>query len=89
MQENEEKEEINMDIDLSYLDEPNDSVKTVVDKLVYMVDVTDPKRPYYSILYHPINSPNEYEGFGSYNQFYVKEWKEKYFIVKKKGDTKC
>lgn len=77
-----------MDIDLSYLTEPNESDKTVVDKLVYMVDVTDSRSPYYSILYHPIGSPNEYEGFGSYNQFHVKEWKEKYFIVKKKGDTK-
>ena len=51
-----------MDIDLSYLAEPNPNDKTVVDKLVYMVDVTDPQRPYYSILYHPINSQNEYEG---------------------------
>lgn len=75
-----------MDIDLRYLAEPNDSEKIVVDKLVYMVDVTNPQRPYYSILYHPINSPDEYEGFGSYNQLHVKEYKEIYFIVKKKGD---
>lgn len=54
------KGEINIDIDLSYLAEPNDSGKTVVDKLVYMVDVTDSQRPYYSILCHPINSPDEY-----------------------------
>ena len=43
----------------------------------------NPKRPYYSILYHPINSEEEeIMGFESYNQNFVKQWKDEYFIVK-------
>lgn len=62
--------------------------KIVVDKLVFMVNVTDSQRPYYSIYIIRLTAQNEYEGFGSYNQFHVKEWKEKIFYCKKKGDIK-
>ena len=71
-----------MDIDLSYLTETTKKDKIIVDKIAFVVNVTNPKRPYYSILYHPINSEGEIMGFGSYNQNFVKQWKDEYFIVK-------
>lgn len=75
-----------MDIDLSYLAETSKKDKIIVDNLSYVVNVTNPKRPYYSILYHPINSEEEIMGFGSYNQNLVKQWKDEYFIVKTTGE---
>ena len=75
-----------MNIDLSNLVETSKEDKIIVDKLAFVVDVTNPKRPYYSILYHPINSEEENMGFGSYNQNFVKQWKDEYFIVKTTGD---
>lgn len=60
--------------------------KNVVDYLAIKVDVTYQDRPYYTIIYHPINSENTYEGYGSSNPFIVKQDLEEYFIVQKKGD---
>lgn len=73
---------------LSMFGSSNKSNKNVVDYLAIKVDVTDPDAPYYTIIYHPINSENTYEGYGSRNPFIVNEWLEEYFIVQKKGDTK-
>lgn len=75
-----------MYIDLSYFAETTKKDKIIVDKLSFVVNVTNPKRPYYSILYHPINSEEEIMGFGSYNQNFVKQWKDEYFIVKATGE---
>ena len=62
--------------------------KHVVDYLAIKVDVTDQDTPYYTIIYHPINSEKTYEGYVSSNPFIVNGWLEEYFIVQKKGDTK-
>lgn len=40
------------------------SSKNVVDYLAIKVDVTNKDRPYYTIIYHLINSENTYEGYG-------------------------
>ena len=60
--------------------------KHVVDYLAIKVDVTDKDTPYYTIIYHPINSEKTYEGYGSSNPFIVNAWLEEYFIVQKKGN---
>lgn len=56
--------------------------KTVVDFLAIKVNIID-QRPYYTIIYHPINSENSYEGYGSYSIYAVNEWLGEYFILKK------
>lgn len=62
-------------------DENNDKYKILVDCLLIKLNIID-NRPYYTILYHPINSENTYEGYGSYSLSIVKEWLKKYFILK-------
>lgn len=74
-----------MDIDLSVFENINKSNKTLVDFLAIKVNIID-QRPYYTIIYHPINSENSYEGHGSYKLYIVNEWIEEYFIIKKFGD---
>lgn len=64
-------------------DENNDRYKILVDSLLIKVNIID-HRPYYTILYHPINSEKSYEGYGSYNLFIVKEWLKKYFNFKER-----
>lgn len=43
-------------------DENNDRHKILVDCLLIKLSIID-RRPYYTILYHPINSENSYEGY--------------------------
>lgn len=62
-------------------DENNDRNKILVDSLLIKLNIID-NRPYYTILYHPINNENTYEGYGSYSLSIVKEWLKKYFILK-------
>ena len=71
-----------MDIDLRFFGEKSKGDKIVVSHLAFKVDVTNPTRPYYSIIWRPVNSDETHEGYGSLNPFLVKEWKEKYFLVK-------
>ena len=73
---------------LSMFGSSDKSNKNVVDYLAIKVDVTNQDSPYYTIIYHPINSENTYEGYGSSNPFIVNEWLEEYFIVQNKGDIK-
>jgi len=78
-----------MDIDsLRMCGSSDKSNKNVVDYLAIKVDITSQDRPYYTIIYHPINSEKTYEGYGSSNPFIVNNWIEEYFVVKKKGDIK-
>nr|DAH11298.1 MAG TPA: hypothetical protein [Caudoviricetes sp.] len=70
-----------MDNDSRIFDENNDRHKILVDYLLIKVNIID-NRPYYTILYHPINSENTYEGYGSYSLSIVKEWLGEYFILK-------
>lgn len=56
--------------------------KTVVDFLAIKVNIID-QRYYYTIIYHPINSENSYEGYGSYSISVVNEWLGEYFILKR------
>ena len=56
---------------LSMFGSSDKSNKNVVDYLAIRVDVTNQDRPYYTIIYHPINSENTYEGYGSSNTFIV------------------
>lgn len=74
-----------MDIDLRFFGNESNSDKIVVSHLAFKVDVTNSSRPYYSIMWQPVNSDEIYEGYGSDNPFFVKEWKEKYFLVKNTG----
>lgn len=62
-------------------EENNDRHKILVDSLLIKLNIID-RRPYYTILYHPINCENTYEGYGSYSLSIVKEWIKKYFILK-------
>lgn len=62
-------------------DENNYMHKILVDCLLIRFNIID-RRPYYTILYHPINSENSFEGYGSYSLSIVKEWMKKYFILK-------
>lgn len=55
--------------------------KITVDFLAIKVDIIR-QRPYYTIIYHPINSENSYEGNGSYSLYLVNEWLLKNFILK-------
>lgn len=71
---------------LSMFGSSNKSNKYVVDYLAIKVDVTDQDTPYYTIIYHPINSEKTYEGYGTSNPFIVNQWLEEYFIVQKNGD---
>lgn len=70
-----------MDNDSRIFDENNDRHKILVDYLLIKVNIID-NMPYYTILYHPINSENTYEGNGSYSLSVVKEWLGEYFILK-------
>lgn len=71
-----------MDIDLSFSRESNNSHKIAVDFLAINIGVTSFNKPYYTIIYHPINSEHSYEGYGSYKLYNVIEWTKRYFIVK-------
>ena len=71
-----------MDIDSRILDGNNARYKILVDYLAIRVNIVDNKH-YYTIIYHPINSENSYEGYGSYSLSIVHEWLGEYFILKK------
>jgi len=71
---------------LSMFGTSDKSNKNVVDYLAIKIDITNQDRPYYTIIYRPINSEETYEGYGSSNPFIVNSWIEEYFVVKKKGD---
>lgn len=47
---------------LSMFGSNDKSNKNVVDYLAIKVDVTNRDSPYYTIIYHPINIENTYEG---------------------------
>lgn len=64
-----------------FFDVNNDRRKILVDCLLIKVNIIH-NRHYYTILYHPINSENTYEGYGSYSLHNVKEWVKEYFILK-------
>lgn len=84
MYENEEKKEVKiMNMNLGIFEDINRD-KIVVDYLA----ITSQEGPYYTIVWHPINSNETYEGYGSDNPFLVKWWAEKYFYVKKKECNK-
>lgn len=70
-----------MDIDLRAFENGNKSNKILVDFLAIKVNIID-NRPYYTIIYHPINCENSYEGHDSYSLSVVNEWLGKYFILK-------
>lgn len=70
-----------MDNQQIIFDKNNDRNKTMVDYLAIRVNIIH-NMPYYTILYHAINSENTYEGYGSYSLSSVHEWIEKYFILK-------
>lgn len=74
--------EINMYNYSRIFDENNDKYKILVDLLLIKLNIID-HRPYYTILYHPINSENTYEGYGSYSLSIVEEWLKKYFILER------
>lgn len=59
--------------------------KMLVDFLAIKVNIVD-QRPYYTIIYHPINCEKSYEGYGSYSLNIVNEWLGEYFILKNTGD---
>lgn len=56
--------------------------KMNVDFLAIKIGVTWHNMPYYTIIYHPINSDKLYEGYGSDNLDIVIEWAKRYFTVK-------
>lgn len=66
-------------IDVIEVIQETDKIK--VDKLCIVVNITNQKKPYYSLLYHEIGSNEEYLGYGSYNLTYVLIWKEQYFEI--------
>lgn len=71
-----------MDIDSRILDDNNARYKITVDYLAIKVNNLHEDRYYYTIIYHPVNSENTYEGNGSYSLSIVNEWLEEYFILK-------
>ena len=71
-----------MDIDSRILDDNNSRYKILVDYLAIKVNNFHEDRYYYTIIYHPVNSENSYEGSGSYSLSIVHEWLEEYFILK-------
>lgn len=71
-----------MDIDSRILDDNSARYKILVDYLAIKVNNFREGRYYYTIIYHPVNSENSYEGFGSYSLSIVHEWLEEYFIFK-------
>lgn len=66
-------------IDVIEVIQESDKIK--VDKLCIVVNITNQKKPYYSLLYREIGSNEEYLGYGSYNLTYVLIWKEQYFEI--------
>lgn len=56
--------------------------KMEVDFLAIKISVTFHNKPYYTIIYHPINSDKSYEGYESENIYMVIEWAKRYFTVK-------
>ena len=58
-----------------------ESYKIKVDKLCIVANITNQKKPYYSLAYREIGSNEEYLGYGSYNLTYVLIWKEQYFEI--------
>lgn len=70
-----------MDIDLIGFENSNKSNKILVDFLAIKVNIID-NRPYYTIIYHPVNSENYYEGYASYSLYLVNEWMGEHFIKK-------
>ena len=59
----------------------NARYKITVDYLAIRVNIIN-NMLYYTIIYHPVNSENSYEGYGSYSLSIVHEWLEEYFILK-------
>jgi hypothetical protein len=74
------KGEINMDADLSVFENSNKSNKIPVDFLAIKANIID-NRPYYTIIYHPINSESSYEWYGSYSLYLVNERMVEHFIM--------
>lgn len=72
-----------MDNQQRIFDKNNDRNKILVDYLAIRVNIID-NMPYYTIIYHPINSENSYEGYGSYSLSIVHEWLGEYFILKER-----
>ena len=72
-----------MDNQQRIFDKNNDRYKILVDYLAIRVNIID-NMPYYTIIYHPINSENSYEGYGSYSLSIVHEWIGEYFILKER-----
>lgn len=70
-----------MDNDSRIFDVNNDRHNILVDCILIKVNIIH-NRHYYTILYHPINSENIYEGYGSYSLHIVKERIKEYFILK-------
>ena len=56
--------------------------KMEVDFLAIKIGVTFYNKPYYTIIYHPINSDKSYEGYGTESLDLVTEWANRYFTVK-------
>ena len=67
---------------LSMFGSSDKSNKNVVDYLAIKVNNLHEDRYYYTIIYHPVNSENSYEGYGSYSLSIVHSWLEEYFILK-------
>lgn len=72
-----------MDNQQRIFDKNNDRYKILVDYLAIRVNIID-NMPYYTIIFHPINSENSYEGYGSYSLSIVHEWLGEYFILKER-----
>lgn len=72
-----------MDNQQRIFDKNNDRYKILVDYLAIRVNIVD-NMPYYTIIYHPINSENKYEGYGSYSLSIVHKWIGEYFILKER-----
>nr|DAE60881.1 MAG TPA: hypothetical protein [Caudoviricetes sp.] len=70
-----------MYIDLSMFSDCNDSNKITVDYLAIKANNMYEDKYYYTIIYHPINSEDKYEGYGSYSLSVVCEWLGEYFTL--------
>lgn len=55
--------------------------KIKVDRLCIVANITNEKKPCYSLLYHEIDTNEERMGYSSYNLAYVLMWKEQYFEI--------
>lgn len=70
-----------MDNQQRIFDKNNGRYKIMVDYLAIRVNNIN-NMLYYTIIYHPINSENKYEGYGSYSLSIVHEWLVEYFTLK-------